>query len=147
MLKGRKRKNEKPDRAEPREILFRGRSIEDGTWCEGDYTVLWRAPHIVQKNQEVVRVEPSTVGQYTGFRDKDGRRIFEWDICEAHYDEVFPDEASITFIKFDGGAFCVCYLRGNGILCDCAIDEYYAAQNKVIGNMFDTPTKFYLQGR
>ena len=68
-----------------REILFRGKRVDNGEWIEGYYTKLNGKTYISQnlKNEygaEIMRwieVIPETVGQYTGKDDKNGKKIFE----------------------------------------------------------------------
>ena len=71
-----------------REILFRGKSIEpstEGKWWYGSLLVHGRCYYIFPENPITplgivkYRVDPETVGQYTGIDDREGENIFEGD--------------------------------------------------------------------
>lgn len=74
-----------------REILFRGKRIDNGEWVYGQYAFLLNArtedgepiKHMIVDGTPFGQtVDPSTVGQYTGLTDKNGARVFEEDILQ-----------------------------------------------------------------
>ena len=78
-----------------REILFRGKRIEDGKWIYGYYLdgktstadfpciALFRGDAYDDDNDWEVDIE--TVGQFTGMTDKNGTKIFAGDIVKTKY--------------------------------------------------------------
>ena len=145
-----------------REILFRGKRIDNNEWSYGDliqdgrgYVGVWaQTPSAV--NYEV---EPETVGQYTGLTDKNGKRIFEGDIIrycerfdyqmyqesiedpEAYGGELYSPAFSIGAVvyytdDFSGFDISNHNFDSNGLSeLMCSGDYFY----EVIGNLWDNP--------
>ena len=124
-----------------RDIEFRGKHIESGLWVYGyvaeisTYEVTGHriAVGIYEKPEREFgggwwKVDPETVGQYTGLKDKNGTKIFEGDIVllkgdEEPYQVVFDESC---FQVYDSS---VCYV----------MDNFYDYEIEVIGNIYDNP--------
>lgn len=87
-----------------REILFRGKRIDNGEWVEGYFSVShekkgdryfiintkaevsWmHKPRIGWKFSNIIEIVPETLGQFTGLTDKNGVKMFEDDCVKITF--------------------------------------------------------------
>ena len=118
-----------------RDIIFRGKRIDNGEWVEGYFVNLWLVnyqkyqPIITDNNAVSYDVDPSTVGQYTGLCDKNGKKIFEGDIMAfTAYGFDY-----VGTVEFADGSFSIMCEHTSPFL-DQAVSKHGAY---IIGNMHD----------
>ena len=143
-----------------REIIFRGKRRYNGEWvygwpfadtadcslkkagkcgCPHDgseyFIVEWVDDYHEYEERQVI---PNTVGQYTGIKDDNGKKIFEGDIL------LLDDIKGI--VNYGTGCFCVKlpspdYLYRNNPAIDMVLNEYPGLE--IIGNAHDNPELIY----
>lgn len=125
-----------------REILFRGKRLDNGEWVEGNYWEFCGDHNILTPGNCVgFPVDPTTVGQFTGLRDKNGKRIYEGDIvAQSWYDYTEPRDDSfgeVVFCEYDC-SFSVMDVEKDGIVPLGRCHAYHW-EVEVIGNIRDNP--------
>ena len=140
-----------------REIIFKGKKVDNGEWIEGylfDDGMLGEKRMFIGKlviapYEGPIRgkwtviangfdeVDPDTICEYTGLTDKNGKRIWENDICDRK--EKYPEVVKMT----DGDwtldySYAIGRDYGNSY-CNLG---FYVNERKcveVVGNIFDNP--------
>lgn len=91
-----------------KEILFRGKRVDNGEWVYGNYEYYHKPEkHIISDiyNKITKGVSPETIGQFIGLTDKNDTRIFEGDIVK------FKDTSfGYSYIGF------VCFHKGSNVI-------------------------------
>lgn len=123
-----------------REILFRGKRIDNGEWIEGFYCQTNSGSFIRDKSENgfTYPIIPETVGQYTGLTDKNGTKIFEGDIVSTDLERPY------NIVEFRQGCFMYECNDGNRDYYDIMLpilDEEQTCDNyvEIIGNIHDNP--------
>ena len=137
-----------------REILFRGKRLQGGEWVEGYFfksdinkkeresgkATLIFTPDCdtfitVPECHNSFMVVSDTVGQYTGLKDKNGKRIFEGDVAKV----LQGKDKGIAYVGFENGAFMLYPKTGN--IYERTLWSYWYNDwdVEVIGNIYDNP--------
>ena len=139
-----------------REILFRGKQIDTGAWlggafcmkdCDDPYGELVDRPSIIKYEEPHsgywFRVDPETVGQFTGLTDKNGKKVFEGDIVKAYVIQntgMKVRKYTETYVVAYHPKYCYFYLKrkGNNLLFD-GNWAYGVFIEEVVCNIHDNP--------
>lgn len=131
-----------------REILFRGKT-RTGNWIEGfcfkkscdvDYWCISKSPISANDYSEILgdyeEIIPETVGQFTGLKDKNGKKIFEGDIV---YCKSRLDNANMAVI-FECGQFRMILSENyRNYQTNSGFYDINCFDKEVIGNIHDNP--------
>lgn len=131
-----------------REILFRGKRIDNGEWVEGNFIkdekpdmreyYIQTIPTFEETFGVLYELNADSIGQFTGLVDKNGMKIFEGDIVKLsvlgkrnhkRYEVFYDVETGQRLMK-----------NGDGINdCENLTGVFARADCEVIGNIYDNP--------
>ena len=127
-----------------RDIIFRGKREDNGEWINESETYIkdGDGTWLCDESNDVVKVLPETVGQFTGLTDNNGKKIFEGDIVKIPLYEGCQ-EKTIAVVAWD--ILCaVFYLHGKRVKTD--FYHYFGNDCEVIGNIHDNKLEDFENG-
>lgn len=144
--------------------LFKAKELDGGEWVQGYYVKGLDAfenceeAHIIFEPNTMFyssgetdgwyKVDPSTICQCTGLKDKNGNLIWENDIIHkpfyTDYDAYANSEAYTGRIQYEDGGWSVEITKSDGRVCISPIIDMIAYSKdvehfEIIGNIFDNP--------
>ena len=141
-----------------REILFRGKLLRTGKWIEGYYCKLSDTTYAFSEDYDrypvpehhcilvdeitdwglpnrptLHEVDPVTIGQYTGLKDRNGKRIWDGDILLFTNTD---NEQSLYDVRWDYHRWLV-QMHGDYSAMPDDLDDFFCQYAEVIGNIHD----------
>ena len=123
-----------------RKILFRGKTVKE-QWAYGLLAHIGNAWYISNKAGVATAYEviPSTVGQYTGLKDKNGTKIFEGDIVQTNKFFLSVGLNAKYVIEYDVEIACFIGTMQKSYVKHFTTFQNDSDQFEVIGNIHDNP--------
>ena len=132
-----------------REIKFRSKRLDNGEWVYGNLIIAENgAPyilppdicevdghHLLQGDDVPHRVDPATVGQFTGLKDQNGLEIYEDDIMEIPETEF--NARIIGTVEYQEDSFIIQSRNGGSAWgLHWSLRKHDAG---ILGNIYDHP--------
>lgn len=121
--------------------LFKATRLDNEEWVRGNLIYTFTGtPYIVAEYDHIINlinideVDPATICQCTGLKDKNGNLIWENDIMVAHLDDEYPEDETYIRILWRGSGF---WSKENGSEDIAPIDKFDREHFEVCGNIFD----------
>ena len=135
--------------------LYRAKRTDNGEWVEGN--LVWSDDAVDDYKAIIIpttdsnmftrggargdlgfenwcRVDPSTICQCTGLKDKNGKLIWENDILVGYIDDIYPENPTYTRVIWYKNGF---YTKEKGSYDILPLDEFDEKHFEVCGNIFD----------
>ena len=126
--------------------LFRGKRIDNGVWACGYLYGIWEKRYILwgmfNDIPGMIEVDPATVCQCTGLKDKNGKLIFENDIVDGHIRRGAAFRNCVILWSECKARFDVRAMDCNFpmTLDECVDDiSICGLDYEIVGNIFDNP--------
>ncbi len=126
-----------------REIGFRGKSVLLKKFVYG-FILQFEAGTFITDGMILSQIDPETAGQYTGFTDKNGTKIFQGDIVKDCYGRIMKvdfierwGKYQFTLVKATGERWTNNFIRADltdWFVCGCTEE-----MPEIIGNIYDNP--------
>lgn len=157
-----------------RDILFKAKCLGNGEWIKGWY---YQKPNPLTRDGEPIRhfisncppfgseIDPETVCQYTGLKDRNGKQIFEGDVLLFVSKDIFLTSryvfdsrgyryGSMLIVAALESGFTLRSIKDNAPdipNANCKIDNYtfwnHHNQFEIIGNIHDNPELIGIDGK
>lgn len=134
--------------------LFKAKRLDNGEWVQGYLVQTVESNYIVAPYKHsticgegsVIEIDPTTICQCTGLKDKNGKLIWENDI--ASYSDLITGDKKIICIEWNKiqASFVRKYRSPMGLQY-LYLDGYIASRMEIIGNKFDNPELLESEGK